>query len=506
MKFRIANLPKEILISELVVVIIDSSKIKKNKLASSKLLPNNLISQINACISSINYKNTHSDVGLFHFPGSEIPHMILIAIEDEEKDSREMFRKAAVKFVTYLESFKGKSAELVIISDLWDESIYINAITEGTLLDGYEYDNFKTGKSLKKTGRVKYITYLIPKLKMSSNLKQTLSETEQIMESVNFTRSLSDTPANHLTPGRFARTLEKRFLNYKNIAIKTLHESDIKKLKMQAFLSVAKGSAESPELIIIEYKSGKKNADKLLLVGKGVTFDSGGISIKPSAKMEEMKHDMSGGAAIAGVMDSLEYIKPDMDVIGVIPAAENLPDAKAYKPGDVITAYNGKTIEIINTDAEGRLLLADALAYGIKKYKPAYAIDLATLTGSIVAALGSQASGLFCNDEHLTELLMASAEVSGEKIWPLPIWDEYKIDLKSDVADLKNVGGREAGSISAAKFLEEFVDKTAWAHLDIAGTAYNQKNIPYLKTGATGVGVRLLVSLIRRISNPACKS
>jgi leucyl aminopeptidase len=255
----------------------------------------------------------------------------------------------------------------------------------------------------------------------------------------------------------------------------------------------------------MQYRPKKYTSVKhLLLVGKGITFDSGGISIKPSSKMEEMKYDMAGGAAVAGIMSALEVLQPELKVTALIPAAENMPDAKALKPGDVVRSCNGKSIEIINTDAEGRLLLADVLAYGVKKYKPDWVIDLATLTGSVVVALGSHATGLFSNSDELAEAIKNAAERTGEKVWQMPLWDEYGKELESDVADLKNTGGREAGSISAAKFLEEFVDKTDWAHLDIAGTAYGQKHLPFSPKGASGVGVRLILEVISILSG--CKA
>jgi leucyl aminopeptidase len=235
------------------------------------------------------------------------------------------------------------------------------------------------------------------------------------------------------------------------------------------------------------------------LIGKGITFDSGGISIKPSAKMEEMKYDMAGGGAVAGAMYIAGKLKPKLDIIATIPAAENLPGGNATKPGDVITAYNGKTIEIIDTDAEGRLLLADALAFVVDIHKPNWIIDLATLTGSVVVALGNNCTGLFGNNRELLDMLQIAGEQSGDLVWQMPMFDDYKEQLESTIADLKNIGGREAGSITAAKFLEEFIDKTPWAHLDIAGTAYNVKDTKYMSTGATGAGVRLISKLFEML-------
>jgi len=231
------------------------------------------------------------------------------------------------------------------------------------------------------------------------------------------------------------------------------------------------------------------------MVGKGITFDSGGISLKSGTGMEDMKHDMSGAAAVIGAMQAIGELKPSLHVVGLIPASENLPDGKALKPGDVITAMSGKTIEIINTDAEGRLVLADALAYAAR-YNPTAVIDLATLTGACVIALGHAASGLMCNDDALTDRVRKAGETSGERVWHLPVWKEHHDQIKGKTGDIKNTGGRAAGSLTAAAFLENFVDYP-WAHLDIAGTAYSDKASPYCPAGATGEGTRLLVQLVR---------
>jgi len=264
---------------------------------------------------------------------------------------------------------------------------------------------------------------------------------------------------------------------------------------MGAFLSVAKGSDEPCRFIVLEYGGGKKTERPVVLVGKAVTFDSGGISIKPSAKMEEMKYDMSGGAAVLGVMKAIGELRTKVNVIGIIPATENLPSGKASKPGDVVKSLSGQTIEIISTDAEGRMLLCDALNYGLR-YKPRFMIDLATLTGACIVALGSHAVGLMGNDADIIERLKKAGDESGERLWELPLWDEYNDSIKSDVADMKNVGNRSAGTIVGGIFLKRFVGDTPWAHLDIAGTAWADKPSAYRPKGATGVGVRLILRLL----------
>jgi len=265
---------------------------------------------------------------------------------------------------------------------------------------------------------------------------------------------------------------------------------------MGAYLGVAKGAGEPPKFIIMEHNSSREDLETIVLVGKGITFDTGGISIKPSEKMEEMKTDMAGAAAVIGTMKVVGMLNLPLRIIAITPCTENMPDAQAYRPADVITASNGKTIEIISTDAEGRLILADALVYA-KKYAPKAVIDLATLTGACVVALGKNtAAGMFCNDNTLSDKLSRSGDKTHERVWPLPLWDEYRKNIESNVADIKNSGGRNSGVSSSAIFLKEFIDYP-WAHLDIAGMALSEKDEGYTPLGGTGYGVRLLVDLLQ---------
>jgi leucyl aminopeptidase len=270
---------------------------------------------------------------------------------------------------------------------------------------------------------------------------------------------------------------------------------------MNGVLSVSRGSREEPKVVILRYRGGKADGKPIVLVGKGVTFDSGGISIKPSEKMEDMKYDKAGAAAVLATVYAAASLHIPLNIVAIAPLVENLPSGSAYKPGDVIKHYGGKTSEVISTDAEGRLILADVLAYAVDKEKPQAIIDLATLTGACVVALGSQASGLFGNDQALIERVKRAAEASGERVWQLPLWKEYSEQIRSDVADIKNSGGRAAGAITAAAFLSNFIGTTPWVHLDIAGTAYTAEDGTKVKTytpkGATGVGVRLLIKLLK---------
>jgi leucyl aminopeptidase len=306
-------------------------------------------------------------------------------------------------------------------------------------------------------------------------------------------RNLQALPGNVCTP-EYLADIARRLAKSYGYKVTVLGRAHLERAGMGALLAVAQGSAQEPRLITLEYKGAGRDAP-LCFVGKGVTFDSGGISIKPAEKMEEMKYDMSGAAAVLGLFETLGQLKPAVNVVGIIPATENLPSGTAAKPGDVVRSHYGKTIEIVNTDAEGRLILSDALSYA-RRFKPAAVVDAATLTGAVVVALGHHAMGLMGNDDPLLDEVRRAGELAGERCWPLPLWDEYREQIRSDVADVKNTGGRSAGSITAGWFLREFVEEYPWAHLDIAGTAYIDADRPGMAKGPTGVGVRLFAELV----------
>jgi leucyl aminopeptidase len=305
-------------------------------------------------------------------------------------------------------------------------------------------------------------------------------------------RAIQVLPGNVCTPAYVARTAEE-IAGRHGLEVSVLDKAAIVREGMGALLAVAQGSAEEPRFIALEYK-GAEGAP-VVLIGKGVTFDTGGISIKPAQNMEDMKYDMSGAAAVLGTFETLGRLRPPVHVVGLIPSTENMPSGTAVKPGDVVTSLLGKTIEVINTDAEGRLILCDALAYA-RRYRPACVLDIATLTGAIVVALGHTASGVMGSDDQLIEEVRGAGERSGERVWPLPLWEEYRDLMKSDIADVKNAGGRPAGSISAGWFLREFVDGFPWAHLDIAGTAYTDREDATRVKGPTGMGVRLFSEFV----------
>ncbi|GAC1516758.1 MAG: leucyl aminopeptidase [Gemmatimonadaceae bacterium] len=309
-------------------------------------------------------------------------------------------------------------------------------------------------------------------------------------------RRLAQMPGNLCTPDFFAETA-RDMARRLELHATVLGRSDLEREKMGSFLCVAQGTAEEPRLIVLEYRGGAKGAKPIVLVGKGLCFDSGGISIKPAQGMEHMKYDMCGAAGVLGAVEAIARMKLAVNVVGIIGATTNMPSATAVKPGDVVRASNGKFIEVINTDAEGRLVLADLLVFA-RRYEPAAVVDAATLTGACVIALGHAASGVFGTDAMLVQEVLAAGRRASEPGWELPLWDEYGDQIKSDVADIKNTGGRAAGAITAALFLKEFADGYPWAHLDIAGTAYSETDLVALPKGPTGVPVGTFVELVRQ--------
>ncbi len=339
------------------------------------------------------------------------------------------------------------------------------------------------------------IVFAAAGLRSLTALKKELDRAQVVVESTAIARDLSNEPANALTPTLFAAYARKVCRKY-GLKMRMVGKEKMKELGMGGILAVSAGSGEPPALIVAEHNKGGRGAPMIVVVGKGITFDSGGISIKPSEKMEDMKYDKAGACSVLGIMSAVARLDLPLRVIGLMPLCENLPGGRAYKPGDVVKMHSGKTVEVISTDAEGRMIVADALSYA-NKFKPDAVFDLATLTGACVIALGLHATGIVGNDSELIDRVLAASERTGERTWNLPTWKEYREQLESDVADLKNVGGREAGTITAGLFLREFVGDTSWVHLDIAGTAWVKKDCPYLPRGATGVGVRLIVDILR---------
>ncbi len=378
-----------------------------------------------------------------------------------------------------------------------DSAAITRACVEGALMGLYRFTQYKTDRD--NGGReVKTLVCYIG-AGDSAAARTGAQRGAIVAESVNHVRDLGNLPANVATPTYIADRARAMARVYK-LTCEVIDRKGMERLGMGALLGVARGSVEPPKLIILRYDGGKRTtgaaARPIALVGKTITFDSGGISLKPADKMEQMKSDMMGGAGVLAVMEAAARLALPISIVGLLPATENMPSGTAIKPGDVVTALSGTTVEVINTDAEGRLVLADALAYAVKRYQPRLIVDIATLTGACSIALGQHAIGLLGTDAPLIARLQRAAEASGERVWQLPLWEEYYDQIKSDVADLKNTGGRPAGTITAAAFLSKFVGQTPWAHLDIAGTMWSDDARHYVTKGPTGAGVRLLIQFL----------
>lgn len=360
----------------------------------------------------------------------------------------------------------------------------------GALLRSYRFDKYRTTEKKDDKPRLNKLHVLTD----ASGAKKAFGALEAVADGIFLTRNLVSEPANILGPEEFAK--ECRKLEKAGLKITVLGEKEMTKLGMGSLVSVGNGSARESQLVVMEWNGGKDGDAPVAFVGKGVCFDSGGISIKPAAGMEDMKWDMAGAGVVTGLMKALAGREAKVNAVGLIGLVENMPSGTATRPGDVVTSMSGQTIEVINTDAEGRLVLADVLTYAQKEYKPREIIDLATLTGAIIIALGSEHAGLFSNNDDLSQAITEAGTATGEKVWRLPLGDAYDKQIKSDIADMKNVGGREAGSITAAQFLQRFVKDTPWAHIDIAGVTWSKKDTATVPKGGTAFGVRLLNALV----------
>ncbi len=369
------------------------------------------------------------------------------------------------------------------------------AAIEGALLAGYSFDHYLRDPD-KRPSPLEDLELLAADRRQAVRAEALAVKARAVCAGVELARDLVNTPGNSKAPedlARQARELAREF----HLGCTILEKPQLEKEGFGALLGVAQGSRREPRLIVLEYRGGEQGQKPVALVGKGVVFDAGGISLKPAEKMDEMKMDMAGAAAVLGTLKAAAGLKLPINLVGIIPAVENLPSGSAYRPGDILTSLSGKTIEVLNTDAEGRLILADALTYAAR-FEPEAVIDLATLTGACIIALGHHASAVLGNNQTLVKQLLAAGERTGERLWQLPLWNDYAAQLKSKVADLKNIGGRPAGTITAAAFLQAFADKQRWAHIDIAGTAWKDSEEDYRSFGGTGVGVRLLIDFLQR--------
>ncbi len=446
------------------------------------------------------FKGNSSEV-YSHISYSE-DKFLLLGLGEEEKVTTDSLRKAFFNVGKELMKLKVTSIEVSVpkFKDLCYKNT-IQAITEGLLQSEYSFEKYLSEKKTIPTVKDVFLNVLEDK---KDKVLEAINESELLMEGIFLARNLVNEPAINMTPEALANSAKDE-LEKLGVKVEIYGKEEIKKLGMEAFLAVAEGSEKEPQFIVMSYKGDSTSDKKLALVGKGLTYDSGGYSIKTSSGMETMHSDMAGAASVIGTMKSVAMSGLKKNVVAIVAACENMISGGAYKPGDIIGSMSGKTIEVLNTDAEGRLTLADALWYAVKVMKADEVIDVATLTGACMVALGNINTGAVTNNECLMNDIKAASEIAGEPVWQLPSNDEYKELIRGTFADLKNTGGRWAGAITAGLFLEEFVDNTPWVHLDIAGTSYLSSEKGYLPKGATGVPVKTLYYLIKEFEPKKCE-
>lgn len=485
---------KDIIADAIIVGVYEGVKSLNTDLTDMDRQLDGIISDM---ISCDDFKGKEGETLLIYTLG-KIPakKVLLLGLGKEDDFKEDTIRRVIGKAIKRLKKSKTDTAAIMPIGldkNISSETIG-KCIVEGAMLASYKFDKYKTDNEEQK-GSLKEIYIVSADGSTADDIDKGAKLGQILAEGTIIARDLINEPSNVLTPEAMAdKALE--IANRHGLEVEILEKEDMQKLGMGSFLGVTQGSDKPPKLITIKYFGGDKDGDVLGLVGKGLTFDSGGISIKPSAGMEEMKGDMGGAAAVLGAMNIIGTLKPKANVIAVIGTCENMPSGKAYKPGDILTSMDGKTIEVLNTDAEGRLVLVDCITYALKQGATKL-VDLATLTGACVIALGSVTTGLISNNDEFVEGVKCAAENAGEKVWQLPSYSEYKEQIKSDIADLKNTGGREAGTITAGLFLGEFAGDSPWVHMDIAGTSMITAEKDYLPKGATGVGVRTLYYLVK---------
>jgi len=495
--------------ADVLVVFLQQEKSFPPKSAAVQL-DTRLEGRIRDYLDSGDFSGALNSTALMRTSGKiQAPRVLLVGLGKPDAFKIDVLRQASATAVTAARRFGVSSVALVPPACDAAPVEVGQALTEGALLGLYTLKKFKTAVDNEDKDNLRELHLLAPGSTTQRALENGVKRGQILAEAVNMARDLSNSPGNEVNPTYLAQQAQ-------DIAAKTTlrcHVLDVdgmRELGMGCLLGVAQGSDQPPAFIILEHAPQGTREKPIVLVGKGLTFDSGGISIKPAANMEDMKMDMSGGATVLGTMQALAQLGYPRRVVGLVPSSENLPSGNAVKPGDILRAMSGKTVEVINTDAEGRLILADALSYAVRELAPACIVDLATLTGAVVVALGSHATGMMGTDTTMMARLRAAGEYSAERVWELPLFEEYSKQIKSDFADIKNVSaGRDAGSIIGGAFLKEFVGDTPWVHLDIAGTAWTRETRPYIPKGATGVGVRLLVKtledMVEEAGPPAAK-
>ena len=452
---------------------------------STKGLINTIVSR-----GDINGKNGET-VLINAIPDNPIERILLVGLGENKPLTSKNYRKALLAAINSLKKTNIKSilccladAEVIDANQQWKTRQIIEVFNDAI----YQFTAYKSNKEI--TSKIEKIGIFSPEAELIST-QLGLNQGRAIADGMNLTKLLGDLPGNICTPSYLAEQAFELGKKYPSIDISILEENDMEKLNMGAFLSVSRGSRQPAKLITLNYQGGKKDDKPIVLIGKGLTFDAGGISLKQAPGMDEMKYDMCGAASVLGTFKTIGLLNLPMNVIGIIPTCENLPDGLALKPGDILTSMSGQTIEVLNTDAEGRLILCDALTFA-ERFNPEVVIDIATLTGACVIALGHHASGLYSNDDKLAKDLESAGQISMDRAWRMPLWEDYQSQLDSNFADMANIGGRAGGSITAACFLSRFAKKYKWAHLDIAGTAWKSGKAK----GATGRPVGLLTQYI----------
>lgn len=489
-KFTEAN------VDALAIAVFKGEKTTGSELRQFDALTGGLIASV---MKNEEFKGDKGETALLRFSPSgavKAGRLLLIGVGEKAKYKASDVSGVSGTATRFLRSRNIKSFALLPRAE--GDSVEIaQAAAQGFVTSQFELDKYKTKDKNEKA--VTGLTVCIEGAK-PADLRDGLTRGQVIGESMNFTRDLANEPPNILQPTEFAKRAQAMAKDT-GLKCEILDEEKMVKLGMGSLMSVSIGSAQPAKLIIVKYTPAKSTAKKgelLALVGKGITFDTGGISLKPGEGMDAMKYDMSGGATVLGTMRAIGLLKPTVPVIGIVAAVENMPDGAASRPSDVVTAMNGKTIEILNTDAEGRLVLADAVAYA-EKLGATKIIDMATLTGAVIVALGDQNTGIMGNDQDLVDALIATSKEVGERFWQLPVSEEYSKMIKSDIADIKNIGPRgKAGTIMGAVFIQEFIDKAKWAHLDIAGTAWMDSAKSHQSKGPTGVAIRTLLKFVEK--------
>ena len=466
-----------------------------NKVTGLPNFDKKITSSINQSLNDMNGKL--GKLSIIPIPEkNSIQRILLAGIGKKDNLTRDTIRVVSGKIAQKARELKLKEFSIIAPpSAVIESTSSVSQIIEGVKMALYKFDKFKSEKMDPDPD----LTIIVSK---SSKISKIIKTAEIIADGAIYTKSIANLPPNECTPttlANFAKTISKK----NKMNCKIISEPELKKRGFGGISAVGQGSKNQPKLMILEHNHGRKNERPIVLVGKAVTFDTGGISLKPGSGMDEMKFDKCGGCTVLGIMKTVSELKLPINVVGIIPSVENMPGGESYRPGDIIKLFSGKTAEILNTDAEGRLILADALSYGEKQYSPKAIIDFATLTGACIVALGTNVAAIVSNNEELTKKINDASKQTTEEIWELPLNQDYMDMIKSDVADMKNIGiGRAAGTITAAAFLKNAVENTPWAHIDIAGVAWTQgatKEKSYNPKGATGFGVRLILNYLQNL-------